>query len=312
MTACKQRDLLKVKSLIKSGVDPNEKTVDGITPLMFAAKYSKDTDNKTDGEQIVQYLLKKGADINTQQTSGTTALFVASTFTKTLSTENTVKILLDAGADPNTIYYSKSTSTENTVKTLIDRGVNLNMQNSVGDTALMYAIKSCLITIVKLLLQKGANPNILNVKNNDNNMSILTTLLSYNADLNLECNSNNNRYTALSLAVRNRNHNIVDIILKHKLDLLPVEVETLKQVCPIKYIDFIKEQFLKQYIKKTNSVKLVKFIPLRKAQIEWDPNSYKFKMLNCIKNSLYSLDYKIKDYFSINSDEKLDYFIKIY
>ena len=54
-----------VKKLIELGIDVNEKS-DGMTPLMYAARY-----NRTD---IIKILVEKGAEINTKNSKGYTAM----------------------------------------------------------------------------------------------------------------------------------------------------------------------------------------------------------------------------------------------
>lgn len=58
-------DLETVKKLIELGSDVNEKS-DGMTPLMYAARY-----NRTD---IIKILVEKGAKINTKNSKGYTAM----------------------------------------------------------------------------------------------------------------------------------------------------------------------------------------------------------------------------------------------
>ncbi|GGX21678.1 ankyrin repeat domain-containing protein [Aquimarina muelleri] len=58
-------DLETVKKLIELGSDVNEKS-DGMTPLMYAARY-----NRTD---IIKMLVEKGAKIKTKNSKGYTAM----------------------------------------------------------------------------------------------------------------------------------------------------------------------------------------------------------------------------------------------
>ncbi len=107
----------------------------GMTLLM---KWVLQTKKKPEFEKIIKNYLKKHPDqIDLQNERGHTALLLASFNTNTVSTENTVKILIDAGADINIIdknhhdallsccSFSNSDSTDNTVKMLIDAGANV-------------------------------------------------------------------------------------------------------------------------------------------------------------------------------------------
>ena len=64
-SAIMKGDLESVKKFIEYGTDVNEIS-NGLTPLMFAARY-----NKVD---IIKYLLEKGAKKNTKDEKGNTAL----------------------------------------------------------------------------------------------------------------------------------------------------------------------------------------------------------------------------------------------
>ncbi len=64
-TAIFKGDLATVKKFIEYGADVNEES-NGMTPLMFAARY-----NKVD---IIKYLLERGADKEAKDEKGYTAL----------------------------------------------------------------------------------------------------------------------------------------------------------------------------------------------------------------------------------------------
>ncbi|MCF6130655.1 ankyrin repeat domain-containing protein [Flavobacterium wongokense] len=58
-------DLATVKKFVEYGADVNE-MVNGLTPLMFAARYNK--------VEIIKYLLEKGADKKLKDERGNTAM----------------------------------------------------------------------------------------------------------------------------------------------------------------------------------------------------------------------------------------------
>ena len=111
----------------------------GLTLLM---KLVLQTKKKPELENKIKIYLKKNPDqINKQNSSGHTALLLAAFNTNTVSTENTVRILIDAGADPNIadniiftpimhcFGYVNTDCTKNTVQMLIDAGANFNFEN---------------------------------------------------------------------------------------------------------------------------------------------------------------------------------------
>ncbi len=64
-SAIMKGDLETVKKFIEYGSDVNEKS-NGLTPLMFAARYNK--------VEIIKYLVEKGADKQLKDEKGNTAL----------------------------------------------------------------------------------------------------------------------------------------------------------------------------------------------------------------------------------------------
>lgn len=103
---------------------------------------------------LIRKLLNENPNtINQINSQGWTALMLAATNSGTCSTENTVQILIDAGAELNlqistgwtalilAARNSNRCSTENTVKMLIDAGADINLQTNKGWTALILASK---------------------------------------------------------------------------------------------------------------------------------------------------------------------------
>jgi len=132
----------------------------------------------------IKHLIRSNKNIiNVQNENGWSALILASRHSNTFSTEKTVKILIDGGANAEfcTCYgksalvfasmYSNIYSTEKTVKLLIDGGANVNLRMPHGGnmpeqwkTALMHAVQNCSTTstekTVEMLINAGANVNI--------------------------------------------------------------------------------------------------------------------------------------------------------
>ncbi len=123
-------DLSKVQAMLDKGCDPNvrDEITGGNTPLCYAAFKGSD--------EIIRLLVSKGAEINTTDESAISALLLA-VMGKHLSS---VKLLLDAGANPDFVGGAPDGSTPLINATLGD-----------GD-----------IRIMQLLLEHNANPNLTN------------------------------------------------------------------------------------------------------------------------------------------------------
>ncbi len=89
IAAIQQRDTEWAGYLLQQGADPNLSLSDGETPLMAASRVGM--------QDAVQWLLGLNARVNDTNRSGETALIVAVQQRKA----PIVKILLDAGADPD-------------------------------------------------------------------------------------------------------------------------------------------------------------------------------------------------------------------
>lgn len=140
--------------LIANGAQVNSRDDDGSTPLMSAAH---------DGNaEMVAFLLKQGAHPNAQDKHGDTALQVAATFRCTAA----AKLLLAAGADPNLVDFEKSsplvsaaiTQDRELAQALLEHGAKPDLPGQ-GQTALYFAAEHGDLPMVRLLLEKGANPN---------------------------------------------------------------------------------------------------------------------------------------------------------
>jgi len=85
------KDLVKVDSLIKSGIDVNIVDEDkGVTVLLIASSFKG-------YEEIVQFLISNGADVNHKAKDGKTPLILAAG-----TSFETTKILIENNADVNT------------------------------------------------------------------------------------------------------------------------------------------------------------------------------------------------------------------
>lgn len=120
-----------VEILVDKGANVNHQDKDGKTALFRAARRGR--------RDVVEMLVDKGADFNHQDKYGHTALLNVS---NGLHSKPLEKDLVD------------------TACFLIDHGADVNHQNHAGSSALMWAACSNKMSLVRLLLDRGANPTL--------------------------------------------------------------------------------------------------------------------------------------------------------
>ncbi|AYP74293.1 ankyrin repeat protein [Fowlpox virus] len=126
----------------------------GETPLHRAASVGS--------LEVVDVLLSYGAKVNAKDIIGTTPLMCGSAYT------DIVKLLIGKGADINIADINGCTALHNAAKygslksidLFISYGVDVDVKDNIGNTPLFYALPYP--DAVKMLLEKGANPNIVN------------------------------------------------------------------------------------------------------------------------------------------------------
>lgn len=146
--------------LIKQGAFMEHQTnPEGDTALHLAAKKGQ--------LETVKVLLKNGANRNAINFLGRTPLFWASNELQ----KNVVEELLKNGADPNIASFNgfppltANTSDPDITRMLIMHGALINHQTQQGNTALHFAVEKGQLETVKVLLDAGANPKAINLKN---------------------------------------------------------------------------------------------------------------------------------------------------
>ncbi|KAH8885726.1 ankyrin [Thozetella sp. PMI_491] len=159
---------LLISALMKAGMDINRvcSMIDGgspnRTPLMLAvAHYAM---------PMVRHLIDLGADVDTQADDGCSALFNAICMAPRT---DFVKVLLEAGANPNLIIGTRGTlllhatwiGSQECVEALLDHGADVDAEDLVGDTSFFIAASHAHLGIMKVLLAGGAN--ILHVNKQD-------------------------------------------------------------------------------------------------------------------------------------------------
>eukprot|EP01102_Stenamoeba_stenopodia_P017564 TRINITY_DN631_c0_g1_i2.p1 TRINITY_DN631_c0_g1~~TRINITY_DN631_c0_g1_i2.p1 ORF type:complete len:564 (-),score=118.21 TRINITY_DN631_c0_g1_i2:179-1870(-) len=147
--------------LLQAGVDINEVEGHfGQTALHFAVAYSKPL--------FVQKLIEKGANLEAKDFQGKTPLRLGCERCYTSEKIRCIKLLLEHGADVDTIDNAGNNPILNLVQAgnypcvslLVKHGAGVNMADDHGRTPLFYAVNGEDFQTVELLLQSGnANPN---------------------------------------------------------------------------------------------------------------------------------------------------------
>ena len=185
-----------VRDELDAGADVNATDRSGWTPLHIAVAYrytdivafllSQDADpsirdhNGFDAlwvavigdppdPEIVALLLEHGADVNRvndQDMANLSPLHYAMISDGGIATYETVKILLDYGADVESgsniddtpLHFASSGASDDVITLLLDQGANINAYNRHGETPLHRAAQSNNPQNVDVLLRRGANP----------------------------------------------------------------------------------------------------------------------------------------------------------
>lgn len=185
LAALKQGDFQNVKDLIQEGGNLDLPDESGITPLQYSIENGH--------IDIVRLLLMAGADPNVEN-----GLLV-----------NDGQLFID----------SNNQSTEED-ETLVIEHIIKEIQNLKSTSALHIAIKRNDMESLKLLLEYGADPNVLDLgccsplhwAATKNNLVAVKLLLDTKADPNLKDLA---KSTALHEAVRKKNYEIVKLLLKY-------------------------------------------------------------------------------------------------
>ena len=232
-----EKDIGKVKTLLRNGVSPNSKNEKGVTVLMMAS--AKGT------LEIVQTLVAKGATINEKTPWGTTALSLAAEY----GNEDIIKWLIKKGANikikdqygGTALTQAAAKGFNGIVKILIDNGADVNVQRSNGTTALMAACSAGYFEIVKTLVLNGAD---LEAKTDEatalyfavegKHIKIVQYLLDRNVNVNYRILPSG--FSPLMKAANDGSVEIVKLLLKHNanINLRNNELKTALDIAELK------------------------------------------------------------------------------
>jgi len=278
----------------------------GFTLLMKWVMLTKEHPELHD--KIKEYIRDHPKEINKQNEKGLTALMMASRNSKTESTENTVKMLIEAKANVDlqekdgwtalmmASRYSNGDSTENTVKMLIEAKANVDLQNNDGWTALMMAC---------------------GYSNGDSTENTVKMLIEAKANIDLH---NNNGWTALMMACRNSTtestENTVKMLIEADDNL------TMNKIIENKIPSNIAEPclnkiYVKNYLKQRFTRSIVKHIPLIVSEFKLKYGTLSQKIITynlelkntndkkSIYNIIHDKDNKIIDYLDIKNENDM-------
>lgn len=140
--------------------------------VMITKEYPELHDN------IRKLILDNPNTVNELGACGISALLLASRNSNIFSTNLTVKLLIDSGANINmqSVAHSKDDSSIETIKLLIDAGANVNFQSNNKKTALMLAViqESEHLETIKLLIESGADVNL---QEQDGNTALMLAIM---------------------------------------------------------------------------------------------------------------------------------------
>ncbi|MBD2197265.1 MULTISPECIES: ankyrin repeat domain-containing protein [Calothrix] len=234
-TAYMQAQIEACLSLMSIGFDPNEKHDDNYTILIEIASSCR--------LDLVKLLVERGADVNAISDDGAFALSEAARFGCQEVFDYLAPLTLSEFREiaykelPKGLIYRQRKNNYaveafvddafygniNAVSTAISQGIDVNAISSNGEAALHKAIRNNQLSIVRILLEAGANPNLkeedvcgyppltiaLNSANIDN--EIFQELLEAGADIN---GSSRRGQTVLMLAVLKLNTKAVRQLLE--------------------------------------------------------------------------------------------------
>jgi ankyrin repeat protein len=135
--AIKYHNQYALQALLVNNADANYRNSSGVNALHLSVFYRDIT--------MVRLIIKYIKNLDVKTNKGSTALHIASNF----QLNNIVKILLDAGANPNIIeegydflpiFYSVVQNDMNILKLLVHAGTDPNHQDYMGNTILHYVI----------------------------------------------------------------------------------------------------------------------------------------------------------------------------
>lgn len=275
-------------------------TSTNFTPLMYLVSKARKLNCNS---KLKEYILTHKDELNKQNTKGWTALMIACRNSNSESTESTVKMLIDAGADLNlknvigstalilALEYSDENSSVNTVKLLIDAGADLNYTNNKNSTALIMAIRyikniSVKEIVVKMLITAGADINIKDTFEHTallyaiNSLHCSTKTIELLINAGADINTHDGKKTAIIIACQHHCfHDMEDkikLLLDAKVDLTSTynNKSGLEYLCQYTNEEIINYCFTKYNYDEVLLIKCIKITHYQKTLTRLLSNLY--------------------------------------
>lgn len=205
-----------VKYLLLKGADPNTRTQEGVTPLMFASQNGN--------YAIAKLLLESGANANSRPWDGNTALHAA----VRSNCDSIAELLLVNGAEVNArntsgirpIHYAAGLGYPYLTDLLLYYGSDIDSVDNNGNTPLMASVYAGAQSVTSLLIGNGADVNRpdnrgvtpLMVAAQFNDTAITRMLIDAGAEI---CPKNRRGIDACGMAIVNRSEEVLAVLLGH-------------------------------------------------------------------------------------------------
>jgi ankyrin repeat protein len=152
MAAARSGSLAAVTALLKRGADPNAaETTRHQTPLMWAVAAQQ--------PGVARLLLASGAQVHARTASNRQLVYTGFRYITSPPSESSNTVVeVDLGGFSPILFAAQQGNVE-VATLLLDAGANKNEQSFLGQTALIIAAHSNHADLVRLLLQRGADPN---------------------------------------------------------------------------------------------------------------------------------------------------------
>jgi len=170
LKAARTGDVLKMQKFLKDGADPNNPDKNGVLPLMAVA-YQGNMDT-------LQALIENGAEPNfiplglTQYALG-----------KSHAPLSEHELMAAASRGDSALHAAVRLGHVDQARYLIEHGARIDLTNKLGKSPLLVAAEEGKLEAVKLLLEKGADPNSVEADHRRNRLSLAKHSMGQNSAL---------------------------------------------------------------------------------------------------------------------------------